>query len=314
MSERRFETARYYGKAEESASLHHQRPVKVRKDRFRRGLAGRVWRGFLAVLLVSVSIWAVWSAVEFGLYNPRFHLASVEIRGAEFVAQSQLEEKFLADQGKSILRVPLHQRGREIEQLPWVRYAAVGRIFPNRLWVEVQERVPVAFVSIPAGMALVDEEGVILDYPQKASFTFPVVRGISGKDSPETRRSRMQLFQAVMEELNSGDPPYSEKISEVDLRDPRDARVVVADSAGAVLLHLGEEDFLARYRIYLGHIQEWKQKFSSIQSIDLRYGGQVVINADPAGESAPSADFGSSAKTSRPKAARPNAASSEASL
>ena len=309
MSERRFETARYYGDVEESASLRRQRPVKVRKDRFRRGLAGRVWRGVLAVLLVSVSIWAVWSAVEFGLTNPRFHLASVDIHGAEFVAPSQLEEKFLADKGKSILRVPLRQRGREIEQLPWVRSAAVGRIFPNRLWVEVQERVPVAFVSSPAGMALVDKEGVILDYPQKASFTFPVVRGIFGRDSSETRRSRMQLFQALMEELSSGDPPYSEKISEVDLRDPRDARVVVADSAGAVLLHLGEENFLARYRVYLGHIQEWKQKFSSIQSIDLRYGGQVVINADPAGESAPPADFGSSTEDSRP-----NAAPSEASL
>ncbi len=309
MSERRFETARYYGDVEESASLRRQRPVKVRKDRFRRGLAGRVWRGVLAVLLVSVSIWAVWSAVEFGLTNPRFHLASVDIHGAEFVAPSQLEEKFLADKGKSILRVPLRQRGREIEQLPWVRSAAVGRILPNRLWVEVQERVPVAFVSSPAGMALVDEEGVILDYPQKASFTFPVVRGISGRDSPETRRSRMQLFQAVMEELNSGDPPYSEKISEVDLRDPQDARVVVADSDGAVLLHLGGEDFLARYRVYLGHIQEWKQKFSSIQSIDLRYGGQVVINADPARESAPPADFGSAAEASRP-----NVTPSEASL
>ncbi len=314
MSERRFETARYYGKPEESASLRRQRPVKVRKDRFRRGLAGRVWRGFLAVLLVSATVWVVWSAVEFGLYNPRFHLASIEIHGAEFVAQSQMEEMFLADRGKSILRAPLRQRGREIEQLPWVRSAAVGRIFPNRLWVEVQERVPVAFVWSPAGMALVDEEGVILDYPQKAVFTFPVVRGISGDDSPETRRSRMQLFQAVMEELNSGDPPYSEKISEVDLRDPRDARVVVADSAGAILLHLGKEDFLARYRIYLGHIQEWKQKFPSIQSIDLRYGGQVVINADPARGSAPPADFGSSAEQSRPNASRPNVTPSEASL
>ena len=309
MSERRFETVRDYVKTEETAALRRQRPAKVRKDRFRRSLASRVWRGFLAVLLVSASLWAVWSAVDFGLYNPRFHLASVEIHGAEFVAPSQLEEKFLADQGKSILRAPLRQRTQEIEQIPWVRSAIVGRIFPNRLWVEVQERVPVAFVSIPAGMALVDEEGVILDYPQKASFTFPVVRGISGRDSPETRRSRMQLFQALMEELSSGDPPYSEKISEVDLRDPRDARVVVADSAGAVLLHLGEEDFLARYRVYLGHIQEWKQKFSSIQSIDLRYGGQVVINADPAGESAPPADFGSSTEGSRP-----NAVPSEASL
>ena len=308
MAEGFFGAPRVYGKVEESASLRRQRPAKVRKDRSHRGLAGRIARVLLALLLLSAAVWAGWSAVDYGLSNPRFHLASVDIHGAEFAAPSQMEEKFLADKGKSILRVPLRRRGLEIEQIPWVRSAAVGRIFPNRLWVEVRERVPIAFLWGPDGMALVDEEGVILDAPQKASFTFHVVRGVSSEDSPETRRSKMQLFQALMEELNSGDPSYSETVSEVDLRDPDNVRVVVADSTGAILLHLGREDFLARYRVYLGHIQEWKQKFPSVQSIDLRYGGQVIINTDPATEPMPPADFNPSGESFPSQASRPKAA------
>ena len=300
--------SRVYGKVEESASLRRQRPAKVGKQRHRRGLASPIAKILLVLLLLSAAVWAGWSAVDYGLSNPRFHLASVKIHGAEFAAQSQLEEKFLADKGKSILRVPLRRRGREIEQIPWVRSAAVGRIFPNRLWVEVRERVPIAFLWGPDGVALVDEEGVILDAPQKASFKFHVIRGVSSEDSLETRRSKMQLFQTLMEELNSGDPPYSETISEVDLQDPGDVRVVVADSAGAILLHLGREDFLARYRIYLGHIQEWKQKFPSIQSIDLRYGGQVIINSSPATEPIPPADINASGESFPSQASHPQAA------
>ena len=58
--------------------------------------------------------------------------------------------------------------------------------------------------------------------------------------------------------------------------------MVVADSAGAVLLHLGNEDFLSRYLLYASQVGQWKQKFANVRSVDLRFEGQVVINADPA--------------------------------
>ena len=69
-------------------------------------------------------------------------------------------------------------------------------------------------------------------------------------------------------------------ISEVDLEELNDLRVVVVEGSGAIILHLGQENFLSRYLVYLGHIAEWKQKFPEIQSVDLRYERQVVINGD----------------------------------
>lgn len=108
--------------------------------------------------------------------------------------------------------------------------------------------------------------------------------GINQRDSAAVRRDKMHLFMAVMDDLRRGGLQANASISEVDVQDAQDARAIVSDSSGTVQVHLGKESFLARYLVYLGHIDEWKKKFPTIESVDLRYEGQVVINADPQSE------------------------------
>jgi hypothetical protein len=55
-----------------------------------------------------------------------------------------------------------------------------------------------------------------------------------------------------------------------------------------MVVHLGKEDFLPRYKLYVTHIAEWRQQFQNVQSVDLRYEGQVIVNPDkPAEENPP---------------------------
>ena len=71
-----------------------------------------------------------------------------------------------------------------------------------------------------------------------------------------------------------------EDLSEVDLSDAEDAKVTVADPAGAVLVHLGSDQFLSRFKIYLSHAAAWRQQFQKLDSVDLRYEGQIIVNPD----------------------------------
>jgi hypothetical protein len=32
--------------------------------------------------------------------------------------------------------------------------------------------------------------------------------------------------------------------------------------------------------VYVTHVQEWRQQFSKVESVDLRYGGQIIVNPD----------------------------------
>lgn len=262
---------------EAETTLARRRPGRSRGGR------GLPWgRMALAMAALGALGGVVWGSRQVLLNDPRFFLSSVELRGSQFAAQSQVEDQFVSDRGRSLLRIPLDERRRAVEAVSWVRAAVVTRVFPDRIAIAIEERVPVAFVWTSDGIALIDAEGVVLEMPPQATFTFPVVRGVTAEESPAERRAKMDLFVAMRNDLDRGEGRLSDAISEVDLSDPQDARIVVADSAGAVLLHLGNEDFLSRYLLYASQVGQWKQKFANVQSVDLRFEGQVVINADPA--------------------------------
>jgi cell division protein FtsQ len=123
--------------------------------------------------------------------------------------------------------------------------------------------------------------------PAKAArkYSFPVVIGTEEAEPLSTRAARMKIYMNLMQQLDSAGTRYSNDISEVDLSDPEDAKITVADSQGAVLVHLGtsepgEVSFLERYKIYLAHAQEWRAQFTKLESVDLRYDRQVIVNPD----------------------------------
>ena len=49
---------------------------------------------------------------------------------------------------------------------------------------------------------------------------------------------------------------------------------------GEVLIHLGSSNFLERYKTYEAHAQEWRQQFDKLESVDLRYDRQIIVNPD----------------------------------
>ena len=213
----------------------------------------------------------------------RFRLrsgSSIEIAGTQTVSRRQVMEVFGADLGRNIFFVPLDERRRRLEALPWVESATVIRLLPDRLRVDLIERTPVAFVRMGSRISLIDRNGVVMELPRSRKYSFPVIKGMNESEPLSTRAARMQMYSALMRELDSEGAHYSQDLSEVDLSDSEDAKVVVADPGGAVLIHLGGSDFLRRYKIYLAHLQEWRQQFQKVESVDLRYERQIVVNPD----------------------------------
>jgi len=95
-----------------------------------------------------------------------------------------------------------------------------------------------------------------------------------------TRAPRMKSYAELVRELDSGGAHYSQDLSEVDLTDLEDLKVRVNDPAGDVLVHLGSSDYLHRFKIYVSHAQGWRQQFQKLESVNLRYDNQVIVNPD----------------------------------
>jgi cell division protein FtsQ len=140
----------------------------------------------------------------------------------------------------------------------------------------------VAYVRMGSKIALIDATGVIMDVPPrtKLNYSFPVIAGTTDNEPLSTRTARMNLYGKLVKELDGNGQNYSRDLSEVDLSDPEDVKVTVEDADGALVIHLGSTEFLDRYRIYVRHINDWRQQFSKLDSVDLRFNGQIIVNPE----------------------------------
>jgi cell division protein FtsQ len=269
----------------ESPFLRGQRRVPVRRGTLPRKAAGKV-KIILLVTAVVVVVALAWTTLEqYGTRSWRFRLDSsdnISISGTSNVSRNQVLDVMASDIDRNIFFVPLEQRKKQLEQIPWVQSASVMRLLPNRLKIVLNERVPVAFVEINSHIELIDANGVIMEVPpgQPAKYSFPVIVGVSDNDPLSTRAARLKLYSQLMKELDSSGAHYSGDLSDVDLSDPDDLKATVTDPKGAVLVHLGAGNFLEHFKVYVAHVQEWRAQFQKLESVDLRYDHQVIVNPD----------------------------------
>jgi cell division protein FtsQ len=269
--------------------LRRQKPVEIRKRKFSRK-AWPLYRRVLAGGIAALSLgFALYEAASYLLYSPGVLLRSaeqIEILGNRFVPPDSIAEKFSADMGRSVVRVPLTERREALESLPWVEQADVQRVLPNRIRVEITERTPVAFLRTGSDLSLVDAQGVILDRPVDGEFRFPVVGGIGESMPREERARRMNLYVQFMKGIEIVQPGAEDHVSEADLSDAADLRVtltglgVASGSARPVLVHFGDSDFGNRYHLLAENIDQWRASAGSIDSVDLRFARQVVVNPE----------------------------------
>ncbi len=176
------------------------------------------------------------------------------------------------------------------------------RLLPNRIAVTIHERTPVAFAQIGSRISLIDANGVVMGLPanRQTKYSFPVIRGITDTEPLSSRAAAMKIYNRLVSELGGNDGEsaasssspnggtnYVKQLSEVDLSDPENVKVTANDPGGTMVVHLGKEDFLPRYKLYVSHIAEWRQQFQNVQSVDLRYEGQVVVNPDKTAQKKP---------------------------
>jgi len=273
---------------DEPRYLRRQKPVEIRRKKF----SGRSWPFYRRVLVLGVvgiaGLSAAWTAGRFLLYGQQMLLIKpeqIEVNGNHIVSREAVLQQFVHDRGRSVLRVPLDARRSALEEISWVESATVQRILPNRLRVDLTERTPVAFLRNGTELALIDAHGVILDRPHGEDLQFPIVTGLSENMPRQERGKRMQTYQEFMNDIDLVRSGSSDRVSEVDLANPKDLRAVMTGIASAsdpqaVTIHFGAGDFTGKYRMVVENLAQWQASNGRVHSIDLQYAKQVVLNPD----------------------------------
>src|SRR5579862_2139354 len=296
--------------AEESPFLRGQKRVSARRSSLPKKTASRLlWASIAATVLGMLALVAI-GLYQYGEHSWRFRVESsdnIEITGMQNVTKAQIMEVMGADIGRNIFFIPLSQQKTQLEQIPWVESASVMRFVPNRLRVEIHERTPIAFARVGPRIFLVDAGGTLMELPQKHKYSFPVILGMNPGEPLSTRVPRMKAYNQLVEDLDSGGARYSQDLSEVDLSDLENLKVRVNDPHGDVLVELGSSDYVKRYKTYVSHVQEWRQQFQKLESVNLRYDNQVIVNPDMEGKPKPAALTAAAAKAAAVAGVRPAA-------
>ncbi len=245
---------------------------------------GRLFLVFTALTVLSGFVTCALLLRNLLERDARFRIegaAQIQATGLTEVTRAEMLPVFGEDIGRNIFFVPLDLRRKELESIPWIEHATVMRLLPDEIRVSVVERKPVAFTRIGNQIGLVDAEGVLLTMAPAAMarhhYSFPVITGIDRGDPAASRKARMAVYLRMMNDLDSTGQHYSEQISEIDLTDPEDARVLMPEQGADILAHFGEDHFLERYQRLKAHIAEWRQQYPHLAAVDLRYDQQVVL-------------------------------------
>jgi cell division protein FtsQ len=80
-----------------------------------------------------------------------------------------------------------------------------------------------------------------------------------------------------MNALSSTNGMAASQLSEVDLSDPEDVRVLLPSAGTDLLVHFGSEDFAARWQRLEEKLPGWRRQYPRLAGVDLRYQRQTVL-------------------------------------
>ena len=264
-----------------------QEEIDPRRSRTKNGAGARprvstarlLGYSFAFCVLLLVSLYAFHRMEQFLIRDPRFALngidgdtADIQIAGAAHASRAQIERVFAIDLARSVYLLPLSERREALRSVDWIKDASIARLWPNRIVVSVQERKPVAFLTLgPARFALIDEDGVIL--PRAADrFALPVLTGVKTSDSLAERHNRVHQMLRLTRDL--GDDVRH--ISEIDVSDRDNLTVTVSRDGHMVTLLLGDRNFAARYQKFVNHYAELRRQSPTAMTFDFRLADRIT--------------------------------------
>lgn len=234
---------------------------------------------------ILLPVFFVIAIFAYAYTSDKFNLSNVEFHGCKEVDSKHLEEIIRRDFPANILRIDLPELKSRLEEETWVNHVGIRRILPSNLVIYVQERVPSVILEMQNELMVADRDGIILSHysPRFGKLDVPVFRGVLGESAESYRHhqeenaTRIQQALYMLSELESGSPQYTKRISEVDISDRKNLKIMLLDDTAEV--YMGGENYLERFTSFIRHRDEYeklKDQYEEIASIDLRFEDQII--------------------------------------
>lgn len=150
------------------------------RKRFARRQWRRRWLAWKPVVVVVLGVGLTVGAVWVVWFSSVLALEQVRVTGTDSLTPQEVQEVAALSLGRPLARVDVDGVERRVGALAPVRSVEVSRRFPHRLLISVEERVPVAVVTIGDRLRALDRDGVVFGGYDRPPAGLPRVEVVLG--------------------------------------------------------------------------------------------------------------------------------------
>ncbi len=263
-------------------TVHSDKRFRRRESRpgRRRRLRSRPWWGLLrtAAMLGALayggyrtSVWAVESSW--------LRIQHIAIAGNERLSRGEVLGLVEGLSGQSILLTDVGRWRERVLASPWVADATVRRRLPSTVEVTLRERHPIGIARLRDELYLVDSAGRVIDEfgPRYAEFDLPIIDGlvtVTADGNPAIDRARGELVARVLGSIRVR-PELAARVSQIDVSEPQDVRVILNDDPAVV--RLGNDRFAERLQSFIELAPALRERVPEIDYVDLRFDERIYV-------------------------------------
>ena len=229
-------------------------------------LKSAAYTGLIILLVILVKEYST----SIGLFNN----IEVQIKGNQFVKDSQIQDRLYPHLTQSILSLRLNEIQEDINNIDFIETVQVSRVLPHTLLIQVVERNPILLLSLNDVTFFMDVKGVILP-ANRLSISFfpvPIINISEGMDQDDGISSEIaEFFRFILKDY----PQFYDNLSEVIISE--DKWTFFHDSKTQIFAT--SENLFTQFSILKNFEQTVypNRRLGDYSYIDLRMEEQVVV-------------------------------------
>ena len=232
------------------------------------------------ILVLTVAVVAFLWRVVYGYMKetPLLTLNEITVEGCQKTSEKDILSMTQLDRQRNMLSIDLATLRSKVEANPWIERAEIRRIFPDRIFIKITERKPVAIILLDH-LYYIDGQGVIFTrVPKGHQIDHPILTGLHRDDFKAHPDEAWGLvFKALrLIRLIEGREVLSQKeISEIHM--DKAFGISIYTNNGAIEIKLGLDRYEAKWKRLERVWEHLRKRPLKPVYIDCNYEKRVIV-------------------------------------
>jgi hypothetical protein len=149
------------------------------------------------------------------LGDPLFRVREVEIEGYQKIPKETLLSLLTIEGMPNLFTLRLRDVAQRLESHPWIDHVKVRKVFPDRIWVQVVERKPIAILQLEE-LYYIDSKGVIFSsLGDRDEYNFPFLTGLNRETLEKNPGEANRLIMKALELLRIAEREKGSPLGEI---------------------------------------------------------------------------------------------------